>query len=70
MWFVKTRTMAVVRKSFSTAPNWRDIQTMTNCTLKVLPLQTGLIAQPRTGLILWKTQNVVREDTNHGGNNA
>jgi hypothetical protein len=59
MWFVKTRTMAVnflkvnlVRKSFSTAPNWRDIQTMTNCTLKVLPLQTGLIPQPRTGLIL------------------
>jgi hypothetical protein len=43
-----------VRKSFSTAPNWRDIQTMTNCTLKVLPLQTGLIAQSGAGLMSLK----------------
>jgi hypothetical protein len=33
-----------------------------------LPLPTGLIPRPGAGLISLKTQNVVREDTNHGGN--
>jgi hypothetical protein len=56
-----------VRKSFRTAPPGADMQTMTNCTVKVLPLLIRLIPRPGAGLISLKTQNVVREDTNHGG---